>query len=52
MQQINNDSSIEQDIELIEEENDLTGGEPEKTITPKETSSSMSRVSSTVEKSH
>ena len=50
MQQINNHSSNEQDIELIEEENDLTGGELEKTITPKETSSSMSRVPSTVEK--
>ncbi|CAF1427499.1 unnamed protein product [Rotaria magnacalcarata] len=50
MQQINNDNSIEQDIELIEEENDLTECELEKTITPKETASSMSRVPSTVEK--
>ena len=50
MHQINNDSSIEQDIELIEEENDLTNCELDKTITPKETSSSMSSVPSTVEK--
>ena len=50
MQQTNNDSSIELDIEVIGGDNDTTKLEFEKIITPKETSSSMCRLSSNVER--
>jgi hypothetical protein len=50
MQQMNSDNSIELDIEVIEGNNDSTELEFEKTITPKETSSSMSKLSSNVER--
>ena len=50
MQQMNNDNSIELDIEVIEGDNGSMELEFEKTITSKETSSSISRLSSNVER--
>ena len=47
---MNNDNSIELDIEVIEEENHSTTLEFEKTITSKETSSSISKLSFNAEK--
>jgi hypothetical protein len=50
MQQIKNDNSIKLDIEVIEGDNDSMELEFEKTITSKETSTSISRLSSNVER--
>ncbi len=47
---MNNDNSIELDIELIEEDNDSMELGFAKSITSKETSSSMSRLSFNVER--
>ena len=47
---MNNDNSIELDIEVIEEENHSTTLEFEKTIASKETSSSISKLSFNAEK--
>jgi len=50
MQQMNNDDSIELDIEAIEGDNDSMQLEFEETIVSKENSSSMSKLSSNVER--